>query len=140
MTEPHAPLLALFPIEVPRVIVQLVDEPPRAAESADEVWATVQVLYFDAEGQIANILEQTLRFAAHLNHLQPRERLQACVEAHRRVFVELFERRLAADEHWVALPHELLFFDELLSLRRPFSPEEFEQALRTKKRLGRSLG
>lgn len=139
MSDPLATLLAQFPLELPRASIQLLaDPPPRANAEPDEVWGTVQLVYFDAAGQVINVYEQSVCLAPHPNLLQPPERVQAAIEAHRVVLRELFTARLGEDLGH--LPSDLLHFSSLLSLRKAHAVEEFAQALRAHKRLGRLLG
>ena len=129
-----------FPLHLGRVQIDLVEAPPELHDpKPDEIWAALRVIQFDPDGMIRDIREQSLRLAPHPNVLADAERVGECVAAHVEVLRELFGRP-DASEHDVGMPCDLIWIDELLRLRKAVTREQFGEALRAQKRLGKRLG
>ncbi len=136
-----------FPLHLGRVQIDLVEAQIDLVEAQpliddpkpDEIWAALRVIQFDPDGMIRDIREQSLRLAPHPNVLADAERVGECVAAHVEVLRELFGRP-DASEHDVGMPCDLIWIDELLRLRKAVTREQFGEALRAQKRLGKRLG
>ena len=143
MSEALAKLLPYFPIEAPagrpRLSIELLEDPPAASDlgaraTPGQVWGTVRSIEWDEHGQIESIYEQVLLLVEDATQVDPPERLQAVLHAHREVLGEVFARATPRGN----FPCDLLFLDALLKMKHG-SPEAFDKALRAKKRLGRLL-
>jgi len=127
-----------FPLQLPGVVLELIDDvvvPPAAKPG--EHWRTVRLIRFDLDGSITDIMEQPIRIARASAMLEDAERVRHCVDAHRQVLAELFERH--RERTLGLVPAELLFFDQLLALARASTVDDFARALLAKARLGAYL-
>jgi hypothetical protein len=125
------------PLRFPGVEIILRDDDSDAPDEGDAVWAKVQVIAFETDGSIRDIIEQSVRLAPHPNLLADRERVAACMAAHVEVLGEVFARPRRNDWSW--MPTDILHVDGLLRLRKAASREQFVAALRAHKRLGQLL-
>lgn len=125
------------PLRFPGVEIVLIDDDADAPGDDDTVWAKVQVIAFETDGSIRDIIEQSVRIAPHPNLLADRERVAACIAAHVEVLGEVFARPRRNDWSW--MPTHILHINGLLRLRKAASHEQFAAALRAHKRLGELL-
>lgn len=105
-----------------------------SVENDDEFsrW-TIQFLIFDSDG-IRDIKEQEIGLPSPL--VRDRDRVRAFAQGHSEALQQVFESK--SDKLGGCMPHDLIWWGVLKPVR-PQTPEEFTEALMTKKRLGQWL-